>query len=95
MQHGKPEIRVIRHGDQISKQTVLRRIKERGMQPCHPYVGPKLTPRYLTCCRNRKFWNAAQWRQVLFTDETLFTLKHSMGEHVFSVRRQIVLGVVL
>lgn len=62
---------------------MLRRLKERGIQPRRPYVGPKLTPRHrqarLTWCRNRQYWNAAQWRQVLYTDESRFTLEHADG----------------
>ena len=72
-----------RHGGQISKQTVLRRLKERGIQPRRPYVGPKLTRRHrqarLTWCRNRQYWNAAQWRQILYTDESRFSLEHADG----------------
>ena len=47
-----------RHSGQISKQTVLRRLKERGIQPRRPCVGPKLKRRHLqarlTWCRNRQ-----------------------------------------
>ena len=72
-----------RHGGQISKQTVRRRLKERGIQPCRPYVGPKLTRRHrqarLTWCRNRQYLNAAQWRQILFTAESRFSLEHADG----------------
>ena len=72
-----------RHGGQISKQTVLRHLKERGIQPCRPYVVPKLTRRHrqarLTWCRNRQYWNAAQWRQILYTDESRFSLEHADG----------------
>ena len=72
-----------RHGGQISKQTVLRRLKERGIQPHRPYVGPKLTRRHrqarLTGCRNRQYWNAPQLRQILYTDESRFSLEHADG----------------
>ena len=71
------------HGGQISKQTVLKRLKERGIQPRRPYVGPKLTRRHqqarLTWCQNRQYWNAAQWRQILYTDELRFSLEHPDG----------------
>ena len=70
-----------RHGGQISNQTVLRRLKERGIQSHHPYVGPKLTRRHrqarLTWCWNRQHWNAAKWRQILYTDESRFSLEHA------------------
>ena len=72
-----------RHGGQISKQTVLRRLKERGIQPRSLYVGPKLTRRHrqarLTWCRNRQYWNATQWRQILYTDESRFSLEYPDG----------------
>ena len=71
------------HGVQIRKQTVLRRLKERGIQTRRTYVGPKLTRRHrqarLTWCRNRRYWNAAQWRQILYTDESRFSLEHADG----------------
>ena len=71
------------HGRQISKQTVLRRLKERDLLPRRPYVGPKLTPRHrqarLAWSRNHERWNAAQWRQVLFTDESRFTVDYADG----------------
>ena len=72
-----------RHGGQISKQTVLRRLKEQGIQPRRPYVGLKLTRRHrqacLTWCRNVQYWNAAQWRQIRNTDESRFSLEHADG----------------
>ena len=67
------------YGGQISKQTVLRRLKERGIQPRRPYVGPKLTRRHrqarLTWCRSRQYWNAAH----LHTDESRFSREHADG----------------
>ena len=72
-----------RHGGQISITAVLRRLKERGIQPRRPSLGPKLKRRHrqarLTWCRNRQYWNAAQWQHILYTDESRFSQEHADG----------------
>ena len=59
------------HGHRISAQTVINRLKDHGIRPPHPYVGPQLA------------WQARHLNWVLFTDESRFTLERSDGINVF------------
>ena len=85
-----------RHGGRISKQTVLRRLKERGTQPRRPYVGPKLTRRHqqarLTWCQALESpYNLAMVSGAHFTQGTiLIVILFSFGSaksrtHQFAV----------
>ena len=71
------------HGRPISAQTVINRLRSHGIGPCRPYVGPLLLQRYrcarLQWCRAHVRWQAGQWNQVLFSDESRFTLERSDG----------------
>ena len=71
------------HNRQISPKTVGSRLCEIGLQARHPYVGLPLTQArrlrrmaWLTAHAPRLF-PMRQWRRVLFTDESRFTLYHA------------------
>ena len=67
------------HNRQISPKTVGSRLRETGLRARRPYVGLPLTQARRLC---RMAWLTAhaprlfpmQWRRVLFTDESRFTL---------------------
>ena len=71
------------HGRPVSAQTVLNRLSDRGIKPRRAYVGPVLTPRHrqarLGWCQAHRRWAARQWNEVLFTDESRFTLNKADG----------------
>ena len=73
------------HNRQISPKTVGSRLREIGLRARHPYVGLPLTQArrlrrmaWLTAHAPRLF-PMRQWRQVLFTDESRFTLYRADG----------------
>ena len=81
------------HNRQISPRTVRRRLREHGLQARRPYVGPPLTQArrlrrmaWLTAHAPRRF-PMRQWRRVLFTDESRFTLFRPDGRHRIYRRR--------
>ena len=81
------------HNRQISLKTVGSRLREIGLRACHPYVGLLLTQArrlhrmaWLTAHVPRLFL-MRQWRQVLFTDESRFTLYHADGRRRVYRRR--------
>lgn len=67
----------------ISRRTVTRRLQEAGLRSRRPYRGPMLTPRHcrarLQWCRRHLRWRIGDWHQVLFTDESRFTVRHADG----------------
>lgn len=67
----------------ISDQTVRNRLREAGLASRRPVRRNVLTPRHraerLQWCRTRRRWTRAQWRAVLFTDESRFLLKRNDG----------------
>ena len=74
------------HNRQISPKTVGSRLREIGLQARRPYVGLPLTQArrlrrmaWLTAHMPRLFL-MRQWRQVLFTDESRFTLCRADGQ---------------
>ena len=71
------------HGRPISAQTVINRLREHGIRPRRPYIGPRLLPRHrrdrVQWCRAHVGWRAGQWHEVLFTDESRFTLEKADG----------------
>ena len=71
------------HNRPISAHTVIRRLRERGIRPRRPYVGPVLAHRHrqarLQWCHANRRWLARQWNQVLFSDESRFTLEKADG----------------
>ena len=73
------------HNRQISPKTVGSRLREIGIRVRRPYVGLPLTQArrlrrmaWLTAHAPRLF-PMRQWRQVLFTDESRFTLYRADG----------------
>ena len=81
------------HNRQISLKTVGSRLREIGLRARRPYVGLPLTQ---ACRLRRMAWLTAhaprlfsmgQWRRVLFTDESRFTLYRADGRHRVYRRR--------
>ena len=81
------------HGRHVHADTVRNRLRVHGLRARRPYVGLQLTaPRRA----RRRAWLAAhspqnfpmrQWRRVLFTDESRFTLYRSDGRRRVYRRR--------
>ena len=71
------------HNRPISAHTVIKRLRERGIRARCPYVGPVLTRRHrqarLQWCHAHRRWLDRQWNQVLFSDESRFTLEKADG----------------
>jgi len=67
----------------ISDSTVRRRLRENQLQPRRPAVRPLLQPRHrrarLQWARQHLRFRQAQWRNVLFTDESRFQLYAADG----------------
>ena len=67
----------------ISPRTVRRRLAEAGLCARRPYRGPMLTQRHrqqrLEWSRRHLRWTIRDWQEVLFTDESRFTLRHADG----------------
>ena len=67
----------------ISPRTVRRRLAEAGLRARRPYRGPMLTQRHrqqrLEWSRRHLRWTIRDWQEVLFTDESRFTLRHADG----------------
>ena len=63
----------------ISRRTVQRRLAEAGLRARRPYQSPMLTQRHCQCrlewARHHLRWRLADWRRVLFTDESRFLLR--------------------
>ena len=64
-------------------RTVRNRLREFDLRPCRPYVGPNLTPRrrqrrmqWLRAHAPNRF-RLADWRRVMFSDESRFSLQRS------------------
>ena len=81
------------HNRQISPKTVVSRLREIGLRACRPYVGLPLTQArrlrrmaWLTAHAPRLF-PMRQWRRVLFTDESRFTLYRADGRRRVYRRR--------
>ncbi|KAI4886909.1 hypothetical protein NFI96_008690 [Prochilodus magdalenae] len=62
----------------VSAQTVINQLHENGMRARRPQMGVVLTAQHragrLAFARERLDWQIRQWRPVLFTDESRFTL---------------------
>ena len=67
----------------IHPMTVRRRLRQHGLRPRRPYVGPILTPphrqRRLEWARRHRHWIQREWEGVLFSDESRFHLSHGDG----------------
>ena len=84
---------VVTHNRQISPKTVGSRLREIGLRARRPYVGLPLTQArrlrhmaWLTAHAPRLF-PMRQWRRVLFTDESRFTLYRADGRRRVYRRR--------
>ena len=67
----------------ISSQTVRNRLREVGLRSRVPRVVPRMTAehrrRRLDWARTHSRWTVEQWSNILFTDESRFTVDHSDG----------------
>ena len=71
------------HGRRVCPRIVRNRLREFDLRPRRPYVGPNLTPRR----RQRRMqwlrahapnrYRHAEWRRVMFSDESRFSLQRS------------------
>lgn len=70
-------------GHPISRQTVSRRLRERGIRARRPYRGVILTPQRrrnrLQWARHVRRWQVRDWSRVLFTDESRFCVFRADG----------------
>lgn len=74
-------------GIDVSRSTVHRRIKERGFLSVVPQPKPRLTAvmrkRRLEWARRYQHWSVENWRQVCFSDESLFECRNAGGRRVW------------
>ena len=67
----------------ISQQTIRNRLHGFNLRSRRPAVQPPLTPAYRAArrafCRRQVRWTRHQWSQVLFSDESRFTMNHNDG----------------
>ena len=71
------------HGRRVCPRTVRNRLREFDLRPRRPYVGPNLSPRrrqrrmqWLRAHAPNRF-RLADWRHVMFSDESRFSLQRS------------------
>ena len=68
---------------QVSADTVRRRLRSGGLQARRPYVGPRLSrvhrQRRLNWARIHQRLTRRQWGNVVFSDESRFTLSRADG----------------
>lgn len=71
------------HNNRISAQTVRNRLAENGLRGRRPYVGSVLLPRHRQLRRawaqGHLNWTRLNWRTILFTDESRFSLTRGDG----------------
>ena len=67
----------------ISQQTIRNRLHGFNFRSRRPAVRPRLTPAHWAArrafCRRHVRWTRHQWSQVLFSDESRFTMNHNDG----------------
>ena len=67
----------------VSSQTIRNRLRQFGLRPMRPLRRHILLPRHLAArlqwCRQHRAWRHAQWRTVLFSDESRFMLRRADG----------------
>ena len=71
-------------GRRVSDRTIRRRLRAANLRPRRPYRGPFLTQRHrqekLRCCQAGLRWRLnVEWSNMLFSDESRFSLYHSDG----------------
>ena len=77
----------------ISEQTIRNRLREAGIRPYRPKVGPALRPQHrqrrVQWCNTVRRWNQVNWRCIWFSDESHFLLERRRGRHrVYRRRRE-------
>ena len=77
------------HARHVCPRTVRNRLREFDLRPRRPYVGPNLTPRrrqrrmqWLHAHAPNRF-RLADWRRVMFSDESRFSLQWSDRRRVY------------
>lgn len=70
-------------GAHCSVRTAYRRLAEAGIRSYRPLIGIPLTPRHKSIrkrwCQEHSIWTMDQWRAVMWTDESRFTLDFHDG----------------
>ena len=70
-------------GRPVSGQTIRNMLREHGVRSGRQYVGPVLAQRHLLArndwARNHLGWTRQQWSNVMFSDESRFTLDNKDG----------------
>ncbi|GFY30495.1 HTH_Tnp_Tc3_2 domain-containing protein [Trichonephila clavipes] len=73
-----------------SRETIRRRLTEVGLRSRRPLRRLPLTPHHRQCrldfCRPRAAWSVTDWRRVIFSDESRFSL--SADDHRTRVWRR-------
>ncbi|GFV87752.1 transposable element Tcb1 transposase [Trichonephila clavipes] len=66
----------------MSSRTIQRRLQQSGLSVRRPLLGLPLTQDHRHLCRQwsdeRRMW-AAEWNEVVFTDESRICLQHHDG----------------
>ncbi|GFT84372.1 transposable element Tcb2 transposase [Trichonephila clavipes] len=74
----------------LSRETIRRRLTEVGLRSRRPLRRLPLTPHHRQCrldfCRPRATWSVTDWRRVIFSDESRFSL--SADDHRTRVWRR-------
>lgn len=75
-------------GNNLSTDTVRRRLAEANLKPLRPANGPKLERHHrqsrLRYCREHENWSLDDWSRVMFSDESRFCLyKHDGRKKVY------------
>ena len=78
-------------GVTVSHQTVRKRLREVSLRPRRPVRVPRLTQQYRTArflfAGIHVIWKLGQWRPILFTDESIFSLTQRAGRQRVCKRR--------
>ncbi|GFV04545.1 HTH_Tnp_Tc3_2 domain-containing protein [Trichonephila clavipes] len=69
-----------------SRETIRRRLTEVGLRSRRPLRRLPLTPHHRQCrldfCRHRATWSVTDWRRVIFSDESRFSLSADDSPHM-------------
>ncbi|GFW55583.1 transposable element Tcb2 transposase [Trichonephila clavipes] len=83
-------------GKQISRKTVVRRLRGGGLYARRPVVGVPLTRQHRTArlqwCREHHNWTEQDWACILFSDESRFSLSSDCRRQL--MWRDVVLLIV-